>query len=39
MTKYPNRIYFESIGLGILLSISSFFFVYVFTWIIIAIKF
>ena len=39
MTKYPNRIYFESIGLGILFTFSSFFFVYVFTLVYVAIKF
>ena len=39
MMKYPNRMYLESVGLGILFTLSSFFFVYMFTWIIIAIRF
>ena len=39
MMKYPNRIYLESVGLGILFTLSSFFFVYMFTLIIVAIRF
>jgi len=39
MMRYPNRMYLESVGLGILFTLSSFFFVYMFTWIIIAIRF
>lgn len=39
MMKYPNRMYLESVGLGILFTLSSFFFAYMFTWIIIAIRF
>jgi len=39
MTKYPNRMYFESVGLGVLFTFSSVFFVYLFTWVYIVIKF
>mgnify|MGYP001246660476 CR=1 FL=1 len=39
MTKYPNRIYFESIGLGVLFAVMSIFFSYMFTLVIIAIRF
>ncbi len=38
-TKYPNRMYLESIGLGIVFTLSSFFFVYLFTLMIIVIRF
>jgi hypothetical protein len=39
MTNYPNRIYFEPIGLGILFTFSSFFFAYMFTLVYVAIRF
>lgn len=39
MTKYPNRIYFESVGLGVLFAVMSIFFSYMFTLVIIAIRF
>ena len=39
MTKYPNRIYFESVGLGVLFAVMSIFSSYMFTLVIIAVRF